>query len=453
MQSSIKEDLTEGSISHSIWKLAFPTMVSNGLFSIVGVVDLFFVGKLGPEAIATVTMGMVIVSLIWIIQIGITAATVAMLTRAFGAKEKEQAKAVIAQGLFMSLVSSVVISILGFIFAGDVLYLMGAAEEVVSIGINYVRILSLASIPISIMFLIFAVFRGAGDAVKPLKIFAIASVVHCGLDPLLIFGIGIFPQMGVAGSATAWAISRVVGMFLCLYILFGEKRLIGFEFKDLRFNPGLSREMIRIGFFQSLQMVIWTVKSIILLRIVAIFGTTAVAAFGIVAKVSGLIDMICGGLSVSVQTLVGQNLGAQKAERAEKSSWLSVLYGVLFTFAFGMMLFIFAKDVIFLFNSDPNIISIGVLFLHIILPTYIFLALSSILGGGFVGAGDTRSPTKIVGMSTALCLLLALLLAKTLNLGTNGIWIAIAVSNILSGALMTLWFKRGKWKNITFKFD
>ncbi len=446
----MKNDLTKGSISKNIWRLAIPIMIGVVLQNTFNIVDMIFVGRLGPEAIAAVAMGGILLGIIMIVLMGISIGTTAMIARAIGAKNIAEAENIATQSLFMGVVGSIIFGFLGFFLAEPLLVLFGATGKVVSLGVFYIKICSLGSITMFLLFLINAILRGAGDAIRPMKFLMVSTGVNIILDPILIFGMFGLPALGVGGSALATVIARTVGMVWGLSTILKGHSIIHLKLNRARLKFATMFQMLRTGTFASLQMAARQISGLILMRIVAIFGVLAVAAYGIGIRVFMLVMMFGFGFAQSATTLVGQNLGAAKPERAEKSAWLATGFFEIIAIIFALTFVIFAKEIITIFNTNPEVIKIGASYLRFLSFTFIFIALSLVLGRAFMGAGDTLSPLVITGISLfGFQIPLAFLLSRNLAMGTNGIWLAIAISNAVQGLMMTAWFKQGKWKNIT----
>ena len=451
MRNNASRDLTEGSIAKNIWYLALPMMVGNVLQDLFNIVDMIFVGKLGPAAIAAVSMSGILLMLVMTVAIGISTGTVALVARHFGAKQQEQAENVAIQAVFVGILSSVVLGVLGYLLAAPVLRLLGAGKDVVPLGTSYIQITSVGAITIFLGISLNSALRGAGDAVTPMKILVLSTVLNIGLDPLLIFGIWKFPRLGVAGSALATVISRGVGLLLLLRVFLNGHSLLHLKWRRIRVDIKVIKRMIKIGVFGSLQMLIRNISALILIRIVAIYGTSAVAAYGIGMRLRMMVMMPGMGLANASATLVGQNLGAKQPKRAGKSAWLTTGFYEVFMVSVGVLFIIFAKDLIRIFNTDPQVIQLGTTYLRFLAPTFVFMALSIVLGRAMNGAGDTFSPMNITAVSfLGFRLPLAYVFAQVLKLATTGIWAGIAVSNVVQGSAMAWWFKKGKWKSNQF---
>lgn len=441
-----RRELTEGSIVKNVWYLALPMMVGILLQNTFNIVDMIFVGRLGPAAIAAVSMNGILLGVIWTLIMGISLGTVAMVARFIGARRFKEADNVAMQSLFMGILGSIPITIAGFFLAGPILQVLGAREEVLSLGISYLRIVSLGSITMFLPFITGSTLRGAGDAYTPMKILGFATILNIILDPLFIFGFWGFPRWGVAGSALATVLSQGVGALILLYILFRGHSVLHLNLKKARLNLQMMWRIAKIGVFGSLQMVMWNISDLVLMRIVAIYGTFAVAAYGIGMRVIFVVMMPGFSLAQSAATLVGQNLGAEKLVRAERSVWVAAGFYEVIMVVSTAILIIFAGNIVSIFNLNPEIVKVGSSYIRFISSTFFFMALSIVLSRAMNGAGDTLSPMVITAISVfVLRIPLVLFLAK--SWATTGIWTGIAISNVAQGLITTFWFTRGRWKH------
>ncbi len=444
-EERIISPLTEGSIVRNIWKLALPTMLGSTLQDLFNIVDMIFVGRLGPAAIASVSMSGILMGFIFTIAMGISTGTIAMVSRFIGAGRKEDAENVAMQSLFLGAISSVIVAILGYTFAGPILKLLGASDTVVSLGTSYIRVTSIGAFAIFFSFFLNSALRGAGDVITPVKILMLATVINIGLDPILIFGLFGFPRMEVAGSALATIIARGVGVMILFWLFFSRRSILNLGLKHIKLDLNIMRRIIKIGIFGSLQGLIGNISGLVLMRIITLFGTTAVAAFGIGMRLQGLAMMPGFGFANAAAIMVGQNLGAEKPERAEKSAWLATGFYEILLVTMGAIFFIFPGSIIGIFNNHPEVIDIGSIYLRFLAATLIFIGSSVVLGRALSGSGDTVSPMFITGISLFVFQIpLAILLSK--SYGITGVWIAIATANIVQSLVMAFWFNRGKWK-------
>jgi putative MATE family efflux protein len=438
-------DLTEGSILRNIWHISLPVMVGNMLQNTFNIVDMIFVGKLGPAAIAAVGMSGVIMGTLYVAIFGINMGTTAMVARFFGANEKTKAENVAMQSVILGLFCYVFILIAGYTLSGPMLKGLGASDEVLVHGIKYIRVMFIGSIMMILSFILGTALRAAGDALTPMVILAISTVLNIGLDPLLIFGLWKFPELGVAGSAVATVIARAIGVFILLWLFLNDKAIIRLRIANAKIDLSLMGRIMRIGVFASIQGILRNVSGLILTRIVATYGTFAVAAYVVGMRLQFIVLMPGFGLATAVATLVGQNLGAKKPERAARTAWITVGIGAGIMAFLGIIYIIFARSIISIFNDHPEVLKVGVVYLRILASTFGIIAFGIILGRALNGAGDTVSPMVI----TAIGLLgfrigLSLILTQSLEL--MGIWIGIASSSIIQGIMMIAWFSTGRWK-------
>lgn len=445
MKPKTKRDLTEGSIARNIWFLSFPTIITSGLWDLFNIVDMIFVGKLGPTAIAAVSICGIMMGIIFTIAVGITTGSVALIARFFGARDYEKAEKVVIQTLFLALAASISIGISGFLIARPLIQLLGATGDVIVFGTHYFRIISIGSFTIFMTFSLASALRGAGDPLTPMKALAVATAVNIILDPLLIFGFSIFPRMGVAGSALATVIARGTGMTILIVVFLRGHSYFHLKFKDFVIDPRMIWRILRIGFFGSLQVLMRNLSMLILVKIVSQFGTFAIAAYGIGMRLR-LVTMMPGfGLSQASAVLVGQNLGAKKPERAAQSAWTTVAFYEIIMVVFAALLIGFAPALVRLFNSTPEVVAIGGRLIRFFSLSLVFLALSLVIGRSFNGAGDTISPMLITGFALLVFQIpLVYLLSKYLN--TTGIWIGIAAADTVQACIMGGWFLTGRWK-------
>lgn len=443
-----KRKLTEGSIPKSVWALALPMMIGYLLQTLFNVVDMIFVGKLGAEAIAAVSMSGIIMMLIITVAIGLSVGTTAMVARFIGANDTEQANNVAMQSLILGGVIFVLLAVFGTIFAEPLLRLIGAKQEVLKLSVTYLRIIFVGSITMLVLFQGGAILRGAGDAVTPMKILILSTILNLILDPLLIFGIWIFPRLEVRGAAYATVLARGVGMLIVLWVLVRGHSNIHINLKKIKVDFNIMWRIIKIAVPGFIRPMFRSVSGLILMSIVALYGTYAVAAYGICIRINMIVMMPGFGLGLATATLVGQNLGAGKPVRAEKSAWVAFGFYELIMVVVGSLFFIFARGLIKIFNTNPEVVRMGVSFIHIVTLSYIFLAPSIVLGKAMDGAGDTISPAFITGIAQlGVRITLALIFTKICGLDTIGIWLAIAISIVVEGIVMVGWFSIGKWKH------
>lgn len=437
-------DYTQGSIRKAVFLLAIPMILELSLESVFAVVDMFFVGKLGQNAIATVGLTESVVTIIYSIAIGLSTGATAIVARRIGEKNPEAAAHAGAQSLFVALIATFILSVVGIIFAGDILSLMGASPDVVRDGTIFTRIMLGGSVAIMFLFLINGIFRGAGDAAMAMKSLWIASIINIILCPIFI---NLF---GLKGAAIATVIGRSTGVLYQCYHLFKGSGIIKIHSHHFKFDKEIIRSIISIAWPATFQFILASGSWIIMARLVAeTGGTTASAGYQIAIRNVVFFILPAWGLSNAAATLVGQNLGAKQIQRAEESVMLTAKYNAIFM-SFVMVLFIFCSDpIIRLFTQDEAVIKYGVQSLQIFGTGYIFYGIAMVMTQALNGAGDTRTPTII----NFICfwvfqIPLAYFLAKGLDMKTTGAFVSIPVAETLIALISWYYFKKGKWKEV-----
>ncbi|HQO88926.1 MAG TPA: MATE family efflux transporter [Chitinophagales bacterium] len=439
-----EQDYTQGSISKAVVLLAIPMILELSLESVFAVVDIFFVSKLGENAIATVGLTESVITIIYSVSIGLSTAATAIVARRIGEKNPEAAAHAGAQSLIIAFILTLVVSTIGFIFADDILRFMGASEDVVSEGTVFTRIMLGGSLVIILLFLINGIFRGAGDAAMAMRSLWIASIINIILCPILI------DLYGLKGAAIATVIGRSSGVTYQCYHLFKGSGILRFQRKHFAFDFPLIRSLVSIASPATLQFVIASGSWIILARLVAeTGGTTASAGYQIAIRNAVFFILPAWGLSNAVATLVGQNLGANKIERAEKSVWMTTKFTLAFM-ALVMCLFLFfSRPIIGIFTDDPDIAAYAVLSLQIFGTGYLFFGLGMVMTQALNGAGDTKTPTFINFVCFWLFQIpLAYFLAVTLDMKATGAFIAIPAAESMVAIVSYYYFRKGKWKTV-----
>jgi putative MATE family efflux protein len=440
--NGVEQDYTSGNIRTAVFLLAIPMILELSLESVFALVDMFFVGKLGQNAIATVGLTESVISLVYSVAIGLSTAATAIVARRIGEKNPEAAAHAGAQSLLVSLIGTIIISIIGAVYAEDILLLMGASAEVVAEGAVFTRIMFAGSSAIMFLFLINGIFRGAGDAAMAMKSLWIASLINIILCPVLIH------YFGIKGAAIATVTGRSSGVIYQCYHLFKGDGIIKFRRSHFRFDFTVIKSIINIGWPATLQFIIASGSWIILARLVAeTGGTSASAGYQIAIRNVVFFILPAWGLSNAAATLVGQNLGAKQMLRAEQSVMLTAKYNAVFM-SFVMILFLFFADpIIRFFTHDESVVAYGVQALQIMGAGYIFYGIGMVMTQALNGAGDTRTPTIINFVGFWMFQIpLAYFLAAGLGLKSTGAFIAIPVAETFIALLAWYYFKRGKWK-------
>ena len=439
-----QQDYTQGSIRTAVFLLAIPMILELSLESVFAVVDMFFVSKLGQNAIATVGLTESVITIIYSIAIGLSTAATAIVARRIGEKNPEAAAHAGAQSLIIALIITLIMSILGIVFAGNILSFMGASPDVVADGAIFTRIMLGGSVAIMLLFLINGIFRGAGDAAMAMKSLWIASLINIILCPIFIH------FFGLKGAAIATVIGRSTGvLYQCYHLFIGSGIL---KFKAIHFNidTGLIKSIVNIAWPATFQFIIASGSWIILARLVAeTGGTTASAGYQIAIRNVVFFILPAWGLSNAAATLVGQNLGAKQPQRAEESVWITVKYNMIFMGCVMVLFVFFSNPIIRIFTQDEAVISYGVLSLQIMGAGYIFYGIGMVMTQALNGAGDTRTPTVINLICFWLFQIpLAYYLAKGLDWKATGAFIAIPVAESLIALVAWYYFKKGKWKTV-----
>ena len=442
-----ERDFTETSLGKAIFILAVPMVLEMIMESVFAVVDIFFVSRLGADAVATVGITESAMTIVYAIGVGLAMATTALVSRRIGEKKKKEAGEVAFQSIVLGLIISAIIAIPGIMFASQFLKLMGATEEMTNNGYMFPAIMFGGNAIIMLLFIINAVFRSSGDAAISMRIMWFANIVNIILDPILIFGLGPFPELGLKGAAIATNIGRGLAVVYQFYILFRGKHRIALYWDNLKIKLNVMLNLIKISGGGILQNLIATSSWIFLVRIISVSGPEAVAGYTIAIRIIIFLLLPAWGLSNAASTLVGQNLGAKRPDRAEKSVWITAYANMIFMGVMGLLLVLFPEFFIRLFISESIVIGNGIIALRIISMGFLFYALGMVMVQGFNGSGDTATPTKINLVSFWLFEIpLAYVLAIILNMGLMGASIAIVSAETLLSLIALYLFRKGKWK-------
>ncbi len=440
------QDFTTGKLTRGVFLLAIPMvleMVSESLFFLV---DLFLVRHLGANAVAAVTVTEGVLGLVYSLAVGLAMATTAMVARRVGEKDKRGAASAAVQAIALATIVGVGLGILGASLAPRILAAMGADAEVVAAGTTFARIQMGGMVVIILLFVNNAVYRGAGDATMAMRSVWLANLINIVLDPILIFGVGPIPGLGLAGAAIATTTGRGIGALYQLRGLSSGSR-ITIRRADLSLVPSVMRRLLRVARGGVLQFLVPHVSYLVSMRILAAFGTAALAGYGAAIRVVVFIILPAWGLSNAAATLVGQNLGAGKPERAESAVYVTGLWNMGFL-ALVTIVFVWIPEVILTpFTPDAETLEVGARALRIMSYGYIFYAWGMVSAQAFNGAGDTVTPTWINAFVFYLYQLpAAALFAFTFGMEENGVFWSITSAYSLS-AVVGLWlFRRGRWK-------
>jgi MATE family, multidrug efflux pump len=441
------QDYTEGSLNRAIVLLAVPMVLEMVLESLFAVVDVFWVGRLGANAVATVGLTESMLSIIFAVGMGLSLSTTAMVARRIGEKDPEGAAVAAVQAIVLGLVTAVVIGVPCLIYAPQLLRLMGASPEIVAMGSGYTRICLGGGGVVLMLFLNNAIFRGAGDAAIAMRLLWVSNIINLILDPCLIFGLGPFPRLGVTGAAAATFTGRSIGVGYQFYRLLRGTERIRILTRQIRVNLQVLLRLVRVSLTGILQFAIAHTSWIGLVRIVSVFGAAALAGYTIAIRIVIFLILPSWGLSNAAATLVGQNLGAKKPDRAELAVWRTGFYNMLFLGSLGVFFILFAEPVVRLFTRDPAVVALGAACLRIISYGNVGYAYGMVMLQAFNGAGDTVTPTIVNFFGFWLLEIpLAYWLAIPLHLRSNGVYFSIVVAEAAIAAASALLFKRGRWK-------
>ncbi len=444
-----KRDFTQGSILVALIILAIPMILEMSMEALFAIIDTFFVAKLGAEAIAVVGLTESVLVLVYAVAIGLSIGATATVARRTGEKDMDGAARSAAHIIYLGVIVSVLMGVAGVIFAADILRLLGAEQSVIELGTPFARIMYGTNGVIVFLFLLNAIFRGAGDAAIALRVLIIANGLNIILDPLFIFGIAFFPELGVTGAAVATVIGRGTGVAYAAWALFARSNggRIEIRRQHWKVDPKLLWSLVRLSSTAVLQFVIATASWTGLVVIIAGFGTVAVAGYQIGLRVIVFVILPAVGLANAAATLVGQNLGAGKPDRAERSVWLASGINAALLGLAGLFFVVFPDLVISIFTTDPDVAEYGRDGLRIVGYGYAFYGLGMVMESSFNGAGDTVTPTWLNFIIFWMFEIpLAYVLAYKLEMGPQGVFWAITLAFSLLAVTSALLFKRGKWK-------
>ena len=440
-------DLTQGSISINMLKLAWPMIITNSLNMLGPTIDVIWVGKLGSAAVAGVGVAGIAARVVMSAMMGLGTGLRAMVARFTGAGEEEQANQTVAQGLVIGAVLGVLLSVIGIFLAEPLLLLLKLSSDVVSQGAAYLRVVFATN---SVMFLRMMAESGmqsAGDSVTPMKITIFFRILHIIICPFFVFGWWIFPELGVVGAALTNFISQSIGLAISVWILYSGRTYLRLSFKEFRVDFNHIWRIVKIGIPASVMGLQMSLGGLVLVNFLSPFGTYAVAGHTIWQSVDMFLMMPVWGLGMSAGILAGQNLGAGKPERAVKGAWIAVFMASIVMLIFVLVMLFWAEGVVRIFNSEPQLVSIGAAFLRIASVSYLVLGFYLVFQNCISSAGDTIFPMIISLFGTWLLQIpLAYFLPKVTDLGVYGVRWAIVISMVAGAAAYTIYFIVGRWK-------
>jgi putative MATE family efflux protein len=442
-------DYTAGSIRKAVILLAVPMIIEMLGESLFAVVDVFFVGKLGNAAVSTVGLTESVLSIVYSLAMGLSMAATALVARRVGEKNYKEAAHVGMQAIFFALGLSVILSVAGVTFAGTVLHLMGANDKAIAQNIIYARIMYGGNLVIILLFLINGIFRGAGDASIAMQSLWISNICNIILCPLLIYGLGPIPGMGIKGAAIATTTGRGIGVLYQLYRLFVRRGLLSFYLQQLKPQRDLLLQIFNIGSTAAVQFLISSGSWIFLARLIASYHEAAMAGYQVAIRLLIFFILPAWGMSNAAATLVGQNLGAGKPDRAEKSVWITTGYVTIFMLCVSLFFLFFGEPVVNFMNRDPAARHYALQAIRIMSLGYVFFGIEMVMLNSFNGAGDTRTPTIVNLFCFWLFQIpLAWAMSKYYLHEPKSIFISIVISGAVIAGVSFLLFKRGKWKMV-----
>jgi putative MATE family efflux protein len=444
-----RHDYTNLPLRRAILLLAIPMVVEMLMESLFALADIFWVSKLGASATATVVLTESMLIIVYSFAMGLSIGGAAIVARRIGEKDPNGAARAAVQAIALGLALAAVVGLVGALAGHHLLAGMGAAPEVVEVGGRFTRVMLGGSVTVILLFMINAVFRGAGDPAVAMRSLFLANGINIVLGPLLVFGLGPFPKLGVTGAAIATTIGRGIGVIYQLRALRAGRGHMAVRREHLRIDRAVQATILRLSGTGIFQILIATTSWVGLTIVVTSFGSLAVAGYGTATRIVMFALMPSFGMANAAATLVGQSLGAGRPDRAEQAVWRASFYNLVFLGCIGLVFVAFADAIVGAFNADPVVIAHGSKALRIISAGFLFYAYGMVVTQAFNGAGDTRTPTLInLFCFWLLEIPLAWLLAKPLGLGPTGVFVAVLVGFSTMAVVAAVLFRRGKWKRV-----
>ncbi|MGI9077068.1 MAG: MATE family efflux transporter [Gemmatimonadaceae bacterium] len=442
-----RHDYTTGSISRAIMLLAVPMVLEMAMESVFAVTDVFFVSRLGSDAVATVGLTESMLTLVYALAMGLGIGATAMVARRIGERDADGAARAAVQAIVLGLLVALILGVAGAVLAPRLLGLMGASAGVIAQGSGYARVMLGGNAVILLLFLINAIFRGAGDAAIAMRVLWLANLLNIVLGPCLIFGLGPLPALGVTGAAIATTIGRGAGALYALSRLVRPGSRVDIQRRHLRLEPALMVRLIRLSASGTFQVFIGMASWIGLIRIISSFGSDALAGYTIGIRVIVFALLPSWGMSNAAATMVGQALGARNPERAERAVWQAGFYNMCFLGIVGLMFVIFTGQIVGIFTSDPNVAKHAVDCLRVVACGFLFYGYGMVLTQSFNGAGDTWTPTVINLFVFWLWEIpLAYALAMVFDFGPFGVFLAMTIAFSTLAVVSAVIFRKGTWK-------
>lgn len=443
-----EQNFTEGSINRAIFLLSIPMILEMAMESLLAVVDIFFISRLQDnDAVTAVGLTESVIAIVYSLAMGLGMAATAMVSRRIGEKDKPGAAVAAVNALYIGLIASLIITLAGGLFYSHVLRLMGASERVVAVGSGYTQWLLTGNITIISLFLVNAIFRGAGNAAIAMHSLWIANITNMILDPIFIFGWGPVPSLGVEGAAIATNIGRATGVLYQVYYLMGEKSIIKIRRENIHIDKTIVERLLRVSAGNVGQFLISTASWLFLARIIVNFGSAAFAGYQFAIRIIIFTILPSWGMANAAATLVGQNLGARQPERAEKSVWTAGYLNMIFLGLISLFFYFLSVPIMHLFSADEEVVRYGAQCLRIVAFGYVFYGYGMVVVQAFNGAGDSTTPTILNFFGYWIFQIpLAYFMAISLDFGAAGAFWAIAIAESAMAVVAILVFRRGKWK-------
>ena len=443
----VPRDYTTGRLGRAVLLLAIPMVLEMSMQSIFAVVDVYFVGRLGPDAVAIVGLSDSLLALIFAVAIGLSMGTTAMVARRIGEGSREQASVAALQGIAGGLAVSLPLGVIGIVYASELLQLLGASSELASTGRVFTGIMLGGNATVMLLFLINGVFRGAGDPALAMRALSLANLINIVLDPILIFGLGPIPALGLEGAAIATTFARGLGVVYQLRELTNRDGRVVIDWRRARVELAVMVRLMRVSGIGILQYLIGTASFLGLVRILAPFGDTVLAGYTVAVRIIIFILLPAWGVGNAAATLVGQNLGAGQPDRAERAVWFTARCNTVFLGMVGVIFVTFAEPLVGLLTTEPEVMAVATRCLRTVAYSYVFWGFGLVTVLAFNGAGDTTTPTWInLFVYWLVQIPLGWTLAGPVALGPQGVFLAIAISQCLLAATGVLVFRRGSWK-------
>ncbi|NLE07832.1 MAG: MATE family efflux transporter [Dehalococcoidales bacterium] len=446
-RAAIERDWTQGSIVGNLWSLSWPIMISQMLNMLGPTIDMIWVGRLGSDALAAVGVSGMAVNVANSLIMGVFTSVRAMVARFIGAGDRESANHITQQAFVLGAVISAVIAVIGIFFSEQILAWLGVSEGVISTGAAYMRIQFIGIVTMSIRMITESAMQASGDSVNPMRIAVIFRIIHLGLCPALIFGFWLFPAMGVEGAAWTNVITQTLGGFMGLWFLVTGRTRMKLTFRNFRFDPAVIWRMVKIGLPAAITGIERSFANILLVKFISPFGTVAVAAQSLEERIGQFIQMPAMGFGMAGGVMAGQNLGAGKPERAEKSGWIAAFCFTGIMVVGCLVIWFFSDYIVRIFNSEPELVAVTSNFLKIQIISYLVFGFVLVLSQTLNGVGDTVVPMLVTLTTMWLVQVpMAYVLSKT-TLGMYGVRWGIVLAIFLRAIIYIVYYRTGRWKH------